>query len=354
MLAGGNSMVFARTSRARLSPVALLVAALALASAPAAAQGVADFYRGRTINFVVGFGPGGGYDLYARVISRHIGRHIPGNPIVVVQNMDGAGSVRASNYVYTVAPKDGSVIAAVNQNMPMYQLLGGAGAQFDAEKLVWLGSMANSNGVVYTWHTSGVRTIEDAKTQLVPLGAVGTASDSYIFPTVVNALVGTRFKPIPGYSGTGQINIAIERGEVMGRGGTTWASVQSSNRAWLEGNRINIVLQIGFEKEPELKSVPLLQDVVRNDDDRKVANVVSLPTALGYAHWVAPGVPSERIEALRQAYAATMKDAEFLAEAQKLNMELRPQNGTQVSTLAKRVIDTPKPVLERTAKILGW
>jgi hypothetical protein len=268
--------------------------------------------------------------------------------------MDGAGSVRASNYVYTVAPKDGSVIAAVNQNMPMYQLLGGAGAQFDAEKLIWLGSMANSNGVVYTWHTSGVRTIEDAKTQLVPLGAVGTASDSYIFPTVVNALVGTRFKPIPGYSGTGQINIAIERGEVMGRGGTTWASVQSSNRAWLEGNRINIVLQIGFEKEPELKSVPLLQDVVRNDDDRKVANVVSLPTALGYAHWVAPGVPSERVEALRQAYAATMKDAEFLAEAQKLNMELRPQNGTQVSTLAKRVIDTPKPVLERTAKILGW
>ena len=162
-------MAFALTSRARLSPVALLVAALAFASAPAAAQGVADFYRGRTINFVVGFGPGGGYDLYARVISRHIGRHIPGNPIVVVQNMDGAGSVRASNYVYTVAPKDGSVIAAVNQNMPMYQLLGGAGAQFDAEKLIWLGSMANSNGVVYTWHTSGVRTIEDALAALFAL-----------------------------------------------------------------------------------------------------------------------------------------------------------------------------------------
>jgi tripartite-type tricarboxylate transporter receptor subunit TctC len=347
-------MAFALAFRAPPPPVALLVAALVLASAPAAAQGVADFYRGRTINFVVGFGPGGGYDLYARVISRHIGRHIPGNPIVVVQNMDGASSVRASNYVYSVAPKDGTVIAAVNQNMPMYQLLGGAGAQFEADRLVWLGSMANSNGVVYTWHTSGVRTIEDAKTQLVPLGAVGTASDSYIFPTVVNALAGTRFKPIPGYSGTGQINIAIERGEVMGRGGTTWASVQSSNRAWLEGNLITILLQIGFEKEPELKAVPLLQDLVRDDADRKVANVVSLPTALGYAHWVAPGVPAERIDALRQAYAATMKDAEFLAEAQKLNMQLRPQSGAEVSALAKRVTDTPKPVLERTAKILGW
>src|SRR5262247_4607382 len=135
---------------ALLSPLALFVASLTLMNTPAAAQGVADFYRGKTVSFVVGFGPGGGYDLYARVISRHIGRHIPGNPVVVVQNMDGAGSVRASNYVYTVAPKDGTVIAAVNQNMPMYQLLGGAGAQFEADKLQWLGSMANSNGVIYT------------------------------------------------------------------------------------------------------------------------------------------------------------------------------------------------------------
>src|SRR5262245_65420590 len=150
-----TNMAIALRSRLRLSPVALLAGGLVLASAPAPAQGVADFYRGRTVSFVVGFGPGGGYDLYARVISRHIGRHIPGNPIVVVQNMDGAGSVRASNYVYSVAPKDGTVIAAVNQNMPMYQLLGGAGAQFEADKLVWLGSMANSNGVVYTWHSTG-------------------------------------------------------------------------------------------------------------------------------------------------------------------------------------------------------
>lgn len=339
-----------------LSPFAAvsLAAALTLTGAPAAAQGVADFYRSKTVSFVVGFGPGGGYDLYARVISRHIGRHIPGNPNVVVQNMDGASSVRASNYVYAVAPKDGTVIAAVNQNIPMYQLLGGAGAQFEADKLVWLGSMANSNGVIYTWHTSGVRTIADAKTREVPLGAVGTASDSYIFPTVVNALAGTKFKPIPGYTGTGQINIAIERGEVMGRGGTTWASVQTSNKAWLDGNRINLLLQIGFDKEPELQAVPILQELTKDQDDLQVAGVVSLPTALGYAHWVAPGVPAERVEALRAAYAATLMDAEFLAEAKKLGMQLRPQTGAQVSAVAKRVTETPKPVLERTAKILGW
>jgi tripartite-type tricarboxylate transporter receptor subunit TctC len=333
---------------------ASLAAALALGGTPAAAQGVADFYRGKTVNFIVGFGPGGGYDLYARVMSHHMGRHIPGNPSVVVQNMPGAGSVRASNYVYTVAPKDGTFVAAVNQNIPMYQMLGGAGAQFEAAKLVWLGSMANSNGVIYTWHTSGVRTIEDAKKQLVPLGAVGTASDSYIFPTIVNALVGTKFKPVPGYTGTGQINIAIERGEVAGRGGTTWASVQTSNRAWLQGKKINLLLQIGFEKEPELKDVPILQELVKGNDDLQVANVVSLPTALGYGHWVSPEVPTNRVEALRQAYAATLKDPEFLAEVKKLNMELRPQTGAQVSVLAKRVTETPKAVLERTAKILGW
>jgi tripartite-type tricarboxylate transporter receptor subunit TctC len=340
---------------ARLFVLPLLAgAALMLQSASACAQSVADFYRGKTVSFIVGFGPGGGYDLYPRALGRHIGRHIPGNPAVVVQNMDGAGSVRAANYVYAVAPKDGSVIAAVNQNMPMYQLLGGAGAQFEADKLQWLGSMANSNGVIYTWHTSGIKTIEDAKQREVPLGAVGTASDSYIFPTIVNALLGTKFKPIPGYAGTGQINIAIERGEVMGRGGTTWASVQSANRAWLESNKLNLLVQIGFEKEPELTSVPLLLELVKAGDDAQVVKVISLPTALGYAHWVAPGVPSERVEALRQAYAATLKDPEFIADAQKLNMQLRPQSGAEVSALSKQVTDTPKPVLERTAKLLGW
>jgi tripartite-type tricarboxylate transporter receptor subunit TctC len=252
-----------------------------------------------------------------------------------------------------VAPKDGTVIAAVNQNIPMYQLLGGAGAQFEAAKLQWLGSMANSNGVIYTWHTSGIKTIEDAKAREVPLGAVGTQSDSYIFPTIVNALVGTKFKPIAGYAGTGQINIAIERGEVMGRGGTTWASIQSANKAWLDGNKLNLLLQIGFEKEPELTAVPIFQDLVKGED-AQVVKVISLPTALGYAHWVAPGVPTERIAALSEAYTATLKDPEFLKDAEKASMQIRPQTAAQVGALAQQVTGTPKPVLERTAKILGW
>jgi tripartite-type tricarboxylate transporter receptor subunit TctC len=236
----------------------------------------------------------------------------------------------------------------------MYQLLGGAGAQYEAAKLQWLGSMANSNGVLYTWHTSGIKTIADAKAKEVPLGAVGTASDSYIFPTVVNAVAGTKFKPIPGYAGTGQINIAIERGEVMGRGGTTWASIQSSNKTWLEGNKLNLLVQFGFQKEVDLPQVPLLQEFATDEEAKQVVKVVSLPTALGYAHWVAPGVPQDRIDALRAAYAATMRDEEFLKEAAKLNMEIRPQTGVEVAELSKQVTGTPQAVLTRTAKILGW
>jgi tripartite-type tricarboxylate transporter receptor subunit TctC len=330
------------------------VLAASLFAAPARAQSVADFYRGKTIAFIVGFGPGGGYDLYPRLFARFLGRHVPGNPSVVVQNMEGAGSVRAANYVFAVAPKDGTVVAAVNQNMPMYQLLGGPGAQFETNKLQWLGSMANSNGVVYTWYASGIRTIEDAKRREVPLGAVGPSSDSYIYATIINEVAGTRFKPINGYTGTGQINIAIERGEVMGRGGTSWVSVQSGNKNWLDEHKINILVQVGFEKEPELPNVPMLQELVRSPEGAEIVKLVSLPTALGYAHWVAPGVPAERVEALRSAYAATLQDPDFRNEASKLNMEMRPRTGAQLAALASQVISMPKSVLARTAKVLGW
>lgn len=335
---------------------ALIAAAatLTMHAGARAAPDVADFYRGKTISFIVGFGPGGGYDLYPRVFARHFQKHIPGNPTVNVQNMEGAGSVRAANYVYMVAPKDGTVIAAVNQNMPMYQLLGGAGAQFDTAKLQWLGSMSHSNGIIYTWYTSGIRTIDDAKDHVVPLGAVGTSSDSYIYPTIVNALIGTKFKPIPGYAGTGQINIAIERGEVMGRGGNTWNSIKSGDRSWLEQKKLNLLLQIGLQKEPDLPDVPLLQDLVTTTEGKQIVHVISLPTALGYAHWVAPGVPANRVEALRTAYTATLKDPDFLSDAEKANIEIRPQAGQELAALAEQVLNTPKDVLAKTAQILGW
>ena len=330
------------------------MAFVALGTLPALAQSVADFYRGKTIQIVVGFGAGGGYDLYARALGRHLGKYVPGHPAVVVQNMEGAGSVRAANYVYAGSPQDGTVIAAVNQNAPMYQLLGGAGARYEAAQLQWLGSMTNSNGTVYTWHTSGIKTLDDAKLREVPMGAVGAQSDSVIFPNLMNEMLGTRFKPITGYAGSTQIHLAMERGEVMGRGGNSWSSVLVSNASWIKENKINLLVQVGFAKEPDLPDVPLLLDLAKDDESKGVIRVISLPTAIGYGHWLAPGVPKDRLAALRTAYAAVMKDPEFLKEAEKTRMDIRVQSGAEVEALVNQVIKTPKAVLDRTAQILKW
>ena len=334
---------------------AVLVLALGLSGSGAQAQTPAEFYKGKTISIIVGFGAGGGYDLYARLVGRFIGEHIPGKPNVVVQNMEGAGSVRASNHVYTVAPKDGTVIAAVNQNMPMYQLLGGKAAQFDAANMVWLGTMGGSNGLLYTWHTSPVKTIEDAKKTEVKLGGTGTNSDSHIFPTLINNMLGTKFKVINGYAGgSKEVHLALERGEVEGRGGNSWSSLISSNRDWVEQKKLNFLVQIGFAPEPELTSVPMLQSFMKTDAERQIVDLVSLPTVLGYAQWVAPEVPADRVAALRSAYEATMKDAGFLAEARKLGVTLKPDTGAAVEGLVQRVAGTPKPVIAEAARLLEW
>jgi tripartite-type tricarboxylate transporter receptor subunit TctC len=321
---------------------------------PAKAQTVAEFYKGKTIQIVVGVGVGGGYDLYARALGRFLGRHIPGQPTVVVQNMEGAGSVRAANYVYSGSPQDGTMIAAVNQNAPMYQLLGGAGARFEAAGMQWLGGMANSNGLVYTWHTSGIRTLDEAKLREVPVGAVGTASDSFIFPTILNELLGTKFKPIPGYAGSAQIHLAMERGEVMGRGGNSWASVQTANKGWVTEHKIDLLVQVGFEKEPELPDVPLLLDLVKSEEAISIVKVISLPTAIGLAHWVAPGVPKERVEALRAAYTAAVTDPEFRSEADRQGMVIRTQGGAALEAIVKQAAAAPKAMLAKTARILRW
>jgi len=332
-----------------------IAAALVCCASIQAAAAEEDFYKGKTISIVVGFAPGGGYDLYARLLARHLGSHIPGAPNVVVQNMDGAGSVRASNYVYVNAPKDGTVIAAVNQNMPMYQMLGGRAAQFDAAKFQWLGSMASSNSLLYTWHTSSAKSLADAKSREVVLGGTGTNSDSHIYPTLINNLLGTKFKMIHGYTRGGKdVHLAIERGEVEGRGGNTWASLLGSNRAWIDEKKLNFLVQIGFAPEPELKHVPLLIDLVKTEEEKQIVTVVTLPTFIGYAHWMSPEVPAGRVEALRAAYDATMKDAAFLADAEKGGVLLKPQRGKDIEALIQRAAAIPRAVVEKTARLLEW
>ena len=333
--------------------LAVATAAMAVFTATFAAA-ADDFYKGRTINIIVGFGPGGGYDLYARMLARHLGKHIPGNPNVVVQNMEGAGGVRAANHVYNVAPKDGTVIAAVNQGAAMFKLLGGKGAQYDPAKFQWLGSMAASNNTIYVWHASGIKSLDDARRREVSMAGSGVISDANIYPAVFNALVGTRFKVISGYTGTNDSNLALERGEVEGRGGGAYSSLVSTRPDWLRDGKVHILAQIGFERETELGGVPLLLDLVKTDEERQIATLVTLPTAIGYNYWLAPEVPAERVETLRTAFMAALKDDELLAEAKKLNLEIRPKTGQDLEAMVKKAAETPKPILEKTAAILGW
>jgi hypothetical protein len=329
--------------------------ALALLLLPgAAAADEADFFAGKTLRIVVGFSPGGGYDTNARLVARYLGPHIAGHPTVIVDNMPGAGSVRAANYVYGVAPKDGTVIAAINVNAPMYQLLGGEGAQYDATKVQWLGSITHSNDVTYAWAATGIRTLEDAREREVLLGGVGTTSDGYIYATVMNALIGTRFKIILGYPGSNEIKLAIERGEIMGRGGASWASVLTETPSWPAEHKINMLIQIGREKERDLLDVPLLLDLVKTDEARQIAAIMSAPSSMGYSYWVAPEVPAARAKILRAAFAATMNDAAMRQDGESHGMRIAPQSAADVEANIRALAATPKPILDRTAQILGW
>ncbi len=328
---------------------------VALALPPSmAAWAQEGFYRGKTISIVVGYGPGGGYDNAARLLARHLGKHIPGNPAIVVQNMAGAGSLRAANYVFGPAPQDGTVIASVNQSLPLFELLGRKGISFETARLGWLGSMQASNSVVVTWKSWGITTIDEAKKRDVPLGGTGDQADSNIHAVAINKLLGTRFRVINGYQGAREVHIAMERGEVAGRAGVTWSSLVAYDKAWITGNKINVLVQLGEKAEPDIPRVPLLQELVESAQDRQVVTLLTLPIVLGFSHWMGPGVPGERLRVMRAAYDATMRDREFIEDAKRISLDLTSKNSQEVEVLIKQAVATPKPVLLRLAKMLGW
>ena len=332
----------------------LLVCSMLALASPPVAQAQDNFYQGKTVSIVVGYGIGGGYDNAARLIGRHLGRHIPGNPNVIVQNMEGAGSLRAANHVFGAAPQDGTVIAAVNQSLPVFDLIGMKGVRFEAAKLQWLGSLQASNSVLVTFKSSGIASLSDAMTREVPLGGSGETADSNVHAVAINRLVGTRFRVINGYKGAREIHIAIERGEVAGRAGITWSSIVAYDKAWIAEKKINVLVQLGDRAEPDLADVPLLQDLVKSDEDRQVVTVLTLPVVLGFSHWVGPGVPPERLAILRAAYDAIMRDPKFIEEAAKASILLSPKTAGQVESLVRAAAATPRPVLTKVGELLGW
>jgi tripartite-type tricarboxylate transporter receptor subunit TctC len=312
------------------------------------------FYQGKTIRIVVGYPTGGGYDNAARLLARHIGKHIPGQPAVIVQNMEGAGSLRAANYVYGVGPQDGTVIASVNQSLPLLEMAGGKGIRFTSTKLKWLGSMQSSNSVLVTWKASGIRSLDIAKRIEAPLGTGGQTADSYIHVVAINRLLGTKFKIVAGYQGTQDISLAMERGEVAGRAGLTWATVIATQPNWIAEKKIDVLLQMGDKPEPDLPTVPLLQDLVTSQDDKQIVTLLTLPIILGFAHWVGPEVPDDRLAILRRAYDETMQDSEFLAEAAKSAMLIRSKKSDAIEALVKQAASTPGGVLAQFKAMLGW
>lgn len=326
----------------------------ALCAGSALAQSPADFYRAKTVTLVVGYAPGGGYDIYTRLLARHLGNHIPGAPAVIVQNMPGAAGVVASNNIYVASPKDGTVVAAVDQNIPMFQLLGGKGVKYDATRFAWLGSMAASNGIAMTWAETGVTSLEDAKKREVSMGTTGANDDAYIYAKALNALLGTRFRTIQGYSGTSSVNMALEKGEVEAMGRSTYYGFASQRPDWLRDRKVNIIVQFGFQKQPEIANVPMLLDLVTDTESKQIAGLISMPTSIGYSHWLSPDVPADRIAALRAAYKATLADPALLEESKQRGIEVKPRTPEDIASLVKAAAETPAAVREKTVKILGW
>jgi len=333
---------------------AAAVAAIALMqTGSSSAQSVADFYKGKTISMVVGYSAGGGYDTYARIIARFMGKHIPGNPTIVVQNMPGAGSLTAANHIANSAPKDGTVFGTVARGAAFDPLFGNPSAKFDASKMNWIGSANDEVSVCVAWATSGIKSIADVENKELVVGGTGPTADTDQFPRVVNGVLGTKFKLITGYPGGNDINLAMERGEVQGRCGWSWSSVISTRKAWLDEKKINILVQIALKKHPDLPNVPLLVDLAKTPEQKQILTLVCARQPLGRPYVAPPGVPADRIAALRKAFMDTMADKEFLAEAEKQKLEITPISGEEVQQIIVDSYKTDPAVVKKTAELLG-
>ena len=339
-----------RSSPRKRGPRAALAGgavALLLTTALAQAQSVADFYKGKTITIVVGADAGGGYDLTARTLAHHLGRHIPGEPSVIVQDKPGASSVIAANYVYEVAPKDGTAIGAVQRPIPFQILFDNAGVHFDVRKMQWLGSTTNELGVVVAWHTAPQQTFADLYKSEMVIGGTGPATDPELYPRAMNRVLGTKFRIVGGYPGQAQVALAMERGEIQGSGNWSFSDIEKGHPDWIADKKVRLLLQLGLAKSqsPLLREVPLVLDVARNADERHVFEILMGMKALGRPYFVAPGVPMDRTQVLREAFMATLQDTEFLAEAQQALGPIDPVSGTDMQAIIANVYALPPQVI---------
>src|SRR5262245_8631327 len=339
--------------RVDASTRAIAIAIVALATiSPAFAQSSADFYKGRNVELYIGYSVGGAYDLYARAIARHLGKHIPGNPAIVTKNMEGAGSLRLANWLYNVGSKEGNVIATIGRGTPFDPLLGSKGAQFQADKFTWTGSANNEVSICVAWKTSGVTKLEDVMAKELIVGGTGQAADTDQFPRILNGVLGTKFKIVTGYPGGNDITMAMERGEVKGRCGWSWSSVLATHKRWVDDKSITVLAQLSLDKHPGLPDVPLIMDFAKTEDQQQIFRLIFARQVMGRPYLAPPNVPKDRAEALRKAFMDTMKDPDFLSDAEKSQLEINPVSGADVEKLVKDILQTPKALADKAAEFI--
>ncbi len=343
-------MSMAASIRTRiLAGLTISLSSLAPALAQAPEQ---EFFKGKTITIVTSTGPGGVYDLVGRLTARFMGRHIAGAPNFVVQNMPGGGNMLATNYMYEIAPKDGTSIAVVNNAVPLNQVLDGRGVRFDSSRFNWIGSTGGRNEAVFAFRTAGVNTVDDLMTKEIVLGGTAPGSSIVIYPTAMNNLLGTKFKIVTGYKSSTEVFLAMERGEIAARSGSL-ASIYAGYGNWITENRLVFLAQIGLRRDKDLPDTPLLTELAKTEEDRQVMALISSPSALGQPYLAPPGVGADRIALLRKAFAATMADAEFNAEATKAQVDIAPISGEEIASIVSSVVRASPAIVAKARAALG-
>jgi tripartite-type tricarboxylate transporter receptor subunit TctC len=340
--------------RAKLCVLLAIAAGAACGISPALADSVDDFYRGKTLKVVVGYAAGGGFDAYARLLAEYLPRHLHGTPAAVPQYMPGAATVKAANYIYSVAPQDGTVIGIPNHALPMNAFVWGeVGDGIDVTKLNWIGRLDAIDVVSVAWHTTGINSIDDAKKREVIIGGTSQTGTSVMTPTALNKLIGTKFKIVMGYQGTTEQYLAMERGELEGVGNAIWSQLKRSHPQWLSEKKVVPLYQDGYERSADLPDIPSLVELAANDEDRKVLRLLANTSAVGRSFYVGPQVPADRVAALRQAFMDMAQDAAFKAAAEQLQIVLNPMPGTKLQTMIAELGTYPNTLIERTRKLVA-
>jgi tripartite-type tricarboxylate transporter receptor subunit TctC len=332
---------------------ATVLAAGVFAAGSASGDPVTDFYKGRTVTMIAAASAGGGYDVYGRLVAKYLSKYMPGQPNIVMQFMPGAGGTKAANYLYNVSARDGSILGLPSNAAPVFQALGGTGVKYDASKFNYIGRAASMQYVIMVWHTAGVKSLDDMKKKEIVFGATGKSQSNYMVPIVLKNLFHLKAKVITGYPGTNETTLALEKGELTGRAGA-WSSWLAERPQWIKDHTVIPVAQSGLERAADLPNAPLLLDLARTDEERRVLSLLASDAAVGRGFMTTPGVPKDRVQALRRAFDKAMADPGFRDEAQKRNLTVEPWTGEKLQQVVNETVSAAPQIVARAKQVLEW